>query len=87
LCADCLLEEERDWLDGFCSTIEGRFAGDGEPDGILEDRQASACSGDELVDLETKREKVADRIAEVDQTAAEGWRAASLDGNFQSHDL
>jgi hypothetical protein len=56
LCVVCLLEEDREWLDEFRSTMEGRFAGDGERDGILEDRQASACSCGESADLDIKWE-------------------------------
>lgn len=52
MCVVCLLEEDREWLDEFRSTVEGRFADDGERDGILEDRQASACSCGESADLD-----------------------------------
>ena len=70
LCVVCLLDEESEWLDEVRSTMEGRLIGDGEIDGISEDRQASACGCDELADLDTKWEKVAGSIEETDRKAA-----------------
>jgi hypothetical protein len=72
-------------LDEFRSTIEGRLTGDGETDGILEDRLASACSGDEVADLDTKWEKAAGWIGEIDRKAAPGGRANKLVRQISHH--
>jgi hypothetical protein len=46
-------------LDELPSTTEGRFMGDGERDGISQDRQVSVGGCGALADLDTKWEKVA----------------------------